>query len=50
MEYITATLDMADAIRDVLHTTIKTVYPKFYPKEETELFCRHSLWEYGRAG
>ena len=33
MEYITATLDMADAIRNVLHTTIQSIYPKYYPKE-----------------
>mgnify|MGYP001109007970 FL=1 len=50
MEYITAALDMADAIRDVLHTTIKTVYPKFYPKEVTEFFCRHHSREHVLEG
>lgn len=50
MEYITAALDMADAIRDVLHTTIKTVYPKFYPKEVTEFFCRHQSREHVLEG
>ena len=33
MEYVTAASDMVDAIYDVLHTTIKSVYPKYYPKE-----------------
>ncbi len=50
MEYITAALDMADAIRDVLHTTIKTIYPKFYPKEVTEFFCRHHSREHVLEG
>lgn len=50
MEYITAALDMADAIRDVLHTTIKTVYLKFYPKEVTEFFCRHHSREHVLEG
>ncbi|MCX4327168.1 MAG: GNAT family N-acetyltransferase [Lachnospiraceae bacterium] len=41
MEYITAAPDMADAIYNVLHTTIKTVYPKYYPKEVADFFCKH---------
>lgn len=41
MEYITATSDMADAICNVLHTTIKSIYPKYYPKEVVDFFCRH---------
>jgi len=40
MQYITATADMADAIRHILHTTIKTIYPKYYPKEVVDFFCR----------
>lgn len=31
---------MADIIYDILHTTIKTIYPKYYPKEVVNFFCR----------
>lgn len=41
MNYMTATSDMAEAIYDVLQTTIQTVYPKYYPKEVADFFCRH---------
>ncbi len=41
MEYITATANMAGTIRDVLHTTIRTVYPKYYPQKVVDFFCRH---------
>lgn len=50
MKYITATSDMADAIRDVLHTTIQTVYPKYYPKEVVEFFCGHHSREHVLEG
>lgn len=46
MKYITAISDMADAIYNVLHTTIKTIYPKYYPKEVVEFFCRHHSKEH----
>lgn len=46
MQYITATADMADAIHHILHTTIKTVYPKYYPGEVTDFFCRHHSREH----
>lgn len=46
MEYRTATSDMADAIQNVLHTTIKTIYPKYYPQEVTDFFCRHHSKEH----
>lgn len=45
-EYMTADLDMADAVYNVLHTTIETIYPKYYPKEVTEFFCRHHSREH----
>ena len=32
---------MADAIYDVLHTTIKTIYPYYYLAEVVDFFCRH---------
>ena len=41
MEYITAHPGMEDAIYNVLHTTIETIYPKYYPKEVAHFFCRH---------
>ena len=46
MEYSTATVEMADAIHNILHTTIRTVYPKYYPKEVTDFFCRHHSREH----
>lgn len=39
MEYLAATVEMADTIHNILHTTIKTVYPKYYPKEVTDFFA-----------
>ena len=50
MKYITATTEMADGIRDVLHTAIKTVYPRFYPKEVVDFFCNHHSREYVLEG
>lgn len=41
MEYIKATLNMADEIIKVLHTTIREIYPKYYPNEVVDFFCRH---------
>ena len=32
-KYVTADADMADEIYRVLHTTIKTIYPRYYPGE-----------------
>ena len=46
MEYLTATVEMADAIHNILHTTIKTVYPKYYPKEVVDFFCKHHSKEH----
>ena len=40
MRYITATADMADRIHHILYTTIKAVYPKYYPREVADFFCR----------
>ena len=39
MEYIRATEDMAEQIKEVLHTSIKVVYPRYYPQEVVEFFC-----------
>lgn len=46
MEYVTATSDMVSAIYNVLHTTIKTVYAKYYPKEVVDFFCQHHSKEH----
>ena len=46
MEYLTATVEMADAIHNILHTTIRTVYPKYYPKEVVDFFCQHHSREH----
>ena len=37
---------MAEAIYNVLHTTIQTVYPKYYPKEVVDFFCHHHSKEH----
>ena len=41
MKYITATIKMVDVIYNILQTTIKTVYPRYYPKEVVDFFCNH---------
>lgn len=44
MEYIRATEDMAEQIKRVLHASIKTVYPRYYPQEVVDFFCSlHSI-------
>lgn len=50
MEYIIATAEMANAIYNVLHTAIETVYPKYYPKEVVDFFCRHHSKEHILGG
>ena len=46
MKYVKATSDMVNTICNVLHTTIKTIYPKYYPKEVVDFFCRHHSKEH----
>ncbi len=46
MKYVTATSDMANTIYNILHTTIKTIYPKYYPKEVVDFFCHHHSKEH----
>ena len=50
MKYVTATADMADAIHHILHTTIKTIYPKYYPQEVVDFFCKHHSREHTLDG
>lgn len=43
-EYTTATREHAEKIHDVLQTTIRAIYPKYYPSEVAEFFCNlHNL-------
>ena len=37
---------MAEAVHHILHTTIKTVYPNYYPKEVVDFFCAHHSIEH----
>lgn len=46
MEYLVATVEMADIIHNILHTTIRTVYPKYYHKEVVDFFCQHHSMEH----
>lgn len=41
MEYKKATLQESESIYEMVQTTIKTVYPKYYPKEVVDFFCEH---------
>ncbi|MCI9679663.1 MAG: GNAT family N-acetyltransferase [Oscillospiraceae bacterium] len=46
MDYIAAAVEMADTIYNILHTTIKTVYPQYYPQEVVDFFCNHHSKEH----
>ncbi len=37
---------MSEAIYNILHTTIKTIYSKYYPKEVVDFFCNHHSREH----
>ena len=50
MEYLIATPDMADIIRNILHTTIRSVYPQYYPQEVVDFFCEHHSIEHIEKG
>lgn len=39
MKYVISTSDIVNTIYSVLHTTIKTIYPKYYPKEVVDFFA-----------
>lgn len=44
MNYLPETINHAKSIHDVLQTTIRTVYPKYYPQAVVDFFCDlHSL-------
>ncbi len=40
MKYIPAVTEMANDIYHVFYTTIRTVYPKYYPKEAVDFFIQ----------
>ena len=50
MKYVIASSDMANEICHVLHTAIKTIYPKYYPKEVVDFFCKHHSKEHILGG
>ena len=39
MEYIKAIEKDIDAVWELVQETIKTIYPKYYPKEVVHFFC-----------
>lgn len=41
---------MAETVHNILHTTIKTIYPKYYPKEVVDFFCAHHSMEHVAEG
>lgn len=45
MEYITATEQDLEQITALVHETIKTIYPKYYPKEVVDFFCALHCFE-----
>lgn len=41
MEYIKATKNDVESIYKLVQKTIRTIYPKYYPKEVVNFFCEH---------
>ncbi len=50
MEYVPATLEHVDGIHHVMQTTIRTVYPKYYPAEVVDFFCQLHSREHVQEG
>lgn len=50
VRYIIATNEYAEDIHSVLQTTIRTVYPKYYPHEVVDFFCGLHCLEHVREG
>ena len=40
MQYIKATKENLEQIVKIVQDTIKTIYPKYYPKEVVDFFCK----------
>lgn len=45
MIYELATIEELQAVYDLVQHTIKTVYPKYYPAEVVDFFCKHHSME-----
>ena len=45
MEYIKAIEKDIDAVYELVQETVKTIYPKYYPKEVVDFFCGHHCKE-----
>ncbi len=45
MRYIKATENDLDEIVELVQDTIRTIYPKYYPKEVVDFFCEHHCKE-----
>ena len=41
MEYRLATINETETVHELVESTIKTIYPKYYPTEVVNLFCNH---------
>lgn len=39
MDYIKATCENIDRVFDIVQNTVKTIYPRYYPKEVVDFFC-----------
>lgn len=50
MEYLKATNDMVDSVNEIFQLAIKTVYPKYYPKEVVDFFLNHHSKEHTAEG
>lgn len=45
MQYIKATAQHLQQIVELVQNTIRTIYPKYYPKEVVDFFCEHHCEE-----
>ena len=45
MKFIKATLADCNIVKDIVHTTIKTIYPHYYPKGVVEFFLDHHSYD-----
>lgn len=50
MEYVTAGPENIDGIHHVMQSTIRAVYPKYYPTEVVDFFCQLHSREHVQEG
>ncbi len=43
MEYTKATLANIEQVYELVQETIKTIYPRYYPKEAVDFFCHNYI-------